>query len=419
MTSSLSWKYAITELEEVFDDVGPINVMEDDEFYHDGNRVSVVPVTSIDYSEGFRIAFGYFRAIFRSQEISARTLKLTATCLHLNPANYTVWHYRRKCLQSLHLPLNANDKPHANKDWSYIKDDLDMAASLGGDNPKNYQIWYHRRAMLEQLPRPEFMNIAKEIELEYINAVLRIDAKNYHAWSHRQWVISAMVQFDAAVLTSTASPEDSANALVNDFRVALWDSELVWVGQIIEEDVRNNSAWNYRWYITHNRNITKDEVRCAVSNALSVADASTEMEYALQMIAVDPYNESPVKYFTALLKAQVCSLNDKSGVQSLLSNAESRLEEIENNHLLVSGKIDVSNSDSEILDVSCERRQPSIYLLCTLVDVLEWKGDSESLCKAIELMESLATQYDVVRKSYWHYRTSRAEEQLQNCLTVK
>ena len=50
-------------------------------------------------------------------------------------------------------------------------------------------------------------------ELEFIADILNQDAKNYHAWQHRQWVIQ-------------------------DFH--FWDNELQYVDQLLKEDVRNN-----------------------------------------------------------------------------------------------------------------------------------------------------------------------------------
>ena len=47
------------------------------------------------------------------------------------------------------------------------------------------QIWYHRRALLETYGARDFM----EEELAYIEEVLGIDSKNYHAWSYRQWIL--------------------------------------------------------------------------------------------------------------------------------------------------------------------------------------------------------------------------------------
>ena len=44
-----------------------------------------------------------------------------------------------------------------------------------------------RRALLQIYPRlkQDFL----ESELAYIAEVLEVDSKNYHAWSHRQWLI--------------------------------------------------------------------------------------------------------------------------------------------------------------------------------------------------------------------------------------
>jgi Protein prenyltransferase alpha subunit repeat len=50
------------------------------------------------------------------------------------------------------------------------------------------QIWYHRRALLETLGAQEFC----KLELAYIQDVLREDAKNYHAWSYRQWILATV-----------------------------------------------------------------------------------------------------------------------------------------------------------------------------------------------------------------------------------
>jgi hypothetical protein len=65
------------------------------------------PVVTIAYSSQFRTLMDYFRAVLKSQEYSQRALMLTQAVLQQNAANYTVWQYRRDCLQALSADLNA------------------------------------------------------------------------------------------------------------------------------------------------------------------------------------------------------------------------------------------------------------------------------------------------------------------------
>jgi protein farnesyltransferase/geranylgeranyltransferase type-1 subunit alpha len=60
-------------------------------------------------------------------------------------------------------------------------------------------------------------------EAEFISQMFELDAKNYHVWSYRQWLVR---------------------------RFNLWEEgELETTEQLIEEDVRNNSAWNHRFFL--------------------------------------------------------------------------------------------------------------------------------------------------------------------------
>jgi hypothetical protein len=51
---------------------------------------------------------------------------------------------------------------------------------------------------------------------------LDADSKNYHAWAHRQVVVAAG---------------------------AAWQQEQQYVQRLLAEDVRNNSAWNQRFFV--------------------------------------------------------------------------------------------------------------------------------------------------------------------------
>ena len=130
-------------------------------------------------------------------------LALTADVIEQNSANYTAWAYRRRCLLALHSSLH---------------DELSFAETIAFSTPKNYQLWHHRRAVVDILGQP-----GKEMEhtvriqhhrnathcsptranmaqsrrrstfIERVlcwpsvsqEAILALDAKNYHVWSYR------------------------------------------------------------------------------------------------------------------------------------------------------------------------------------------------------------------------------------------
>lgn len=228
----------------VFSDVTP--VPQDD---------GVQPVCRIDYKPDFTLAYDYMRAILKADERSDRALQLTAICLKLNPANYTVWHFRRLCLEKIGLTEEV------------VQRDLELAAQLGGSNPKNYQIAFHRRFLLEASGLDE---AKARRELKYIASVLSEDGKNYHMWSSRQWIIR-MVGMDQLFL-----------------------DEVKYSNDLIVEDCRNNSAWNQRWFAAHRgkRDVLSEEM------------ARQEADYAIEIASIDPYNESPWRYLIGILKEQ-------------------------------------------------------------------------------------------------------------------
>ena len=98
-----------------------------------------------------------------SEEISERAFELTETCARLNPANYSVWEYRRKILKGL---------------GKNLEEELQFCEESILENLKNYQVWHHRRELMLWINK-------KEIDMSFVDAILNDDVKNYHAWQHR------------------------------------------------------------------------------------------------------------------------------------------------------------------------------------------------------------------------------------------
>jgi len=198
------------------------------------------PVAAIDYTEEFEDCFDYFRAIVQKKEYSDRALELTKTAAGFNPANYTVWQYRREILKALKKDLNQ---------------ELDFIEKVILKQTKNYQVWHHRRILVEWLQDP-----SKEKYLT--EKALAKDAKNYHAWQHRQWVIKTF---------------------------NLFDGELEYVDQLLQDDVKNNSAWNQRYFVVNSTSGFTEEA------------LNREIEYTLSKIRGLTENESAWNYLRGLL----------------------------------------------------------------------------------------------------------------------
>ncbi|CAD5125578.1 DgyrCDS13781 [Dimorphilus gyrociliatus] len=196
-------------------------------------------IVKIAYSEKFSDIFDYFRAVYQKEEFSDRALSLTKDAIKQNPANYTVWQYRRKILKAM------------NKD---LRDELKYLNDVILDNPKNYQVWFHRQAVVEWLNDPSE-------EKDFIDAALREDSKNYHAWQYRHWL---------------------------NKKFSLWDGELKFTENMIRNDVRNNSAWNHRYYVINS------------TTGFNPVVLDREEKLTMSFIEKAPSNESPWSYLRGL-----------------------------------------------------------------------------------------------------------------------
>lgn len=127
--------------------------------------------------------------------------------------------YRYKTLMATKAPLDI---------------ELRLMDELAVKYLKTYQVWHHRRLILTETRNPA-------PELAFIARSLKVDEKNYHTWSYRQWLL----------------------AYFNDDE--LWEGELAFVDHMLAEDIRNNSAWHHRFFTVFQSGTRKgDEDRDAV-----------------------------------------------------------------------------------------------------------------------------------------------------------
>ncbi|CAD6586525.1 MAG: CAAX geranylgeranyltransferase alpha subunit [Alectoria sarmentosa] len=286
------------------------------------------PLAAIAYTEEYSEAMSYLRAAMAEDEKSDRALSLTEDIIRMNPAHYTVWLYRADMLFTLQKDLLQ---------------ELEWLTAISLKHIKNFQIWHHRQVVMSHIPT------LPPTETAFLARMFAKDAKNYHVWSYRQW-------------------------LVRHF--SLWDSELPYVETLLQYDVRNNSAWNHRWFIVFARYTDPKQHSIKKGDANSEIPLEImrrEIEYTKTGISTAPQNQSPWNYLRGVLK------NKGMGLVELKGFAE------------------------QYADLEKEDEVRSSHALDFLADVYAEEEHKERSAKALEL---LARRYDPIRKNYWDYRRS-------------
>ncbi|KAL6709676.1 CAAX geranylgeranyltransferase alpha subunit [Coniothyrium glycines] len=279
------------------------------------------PLAAIAYSDEYSEAMGYLRAVMAKNEFSERILDLTEHIISMNPAHYTVWLYRAKNVSQIGRPL---------------QDEIAWLNPTALKHLKNYQIWHHRHTIIDALGSPEG-------EAEFISTMLEQDSKNYHVWSYRQWLVKRFDLFD--------EPE-----------------ELKWTHSMIAADVRNNSAWNHRYYL----------VVGGPGGKPSQEIAKREIEYTEAAIRKAPQNQSPWNYLLGIVRAAELP---KSSLKSFAL---------------------------EFADVDKPDDIYSSHALDLLADIYaEEENNRDNAEKALDL---LATRYDPIRANYWNFRKGLLEQ---------
>ena len=200
---------------------------------------------------------------------------------------------------------------------------------------------HHRQTIMSRIPS------LPDTELPFLSRMFSKDAKNYHVWSYRQW-------------------------LVRHF--SLWDGEISFVETLLDEDVRNNSAWNHRWFTVFGKQLdpSRDSIKSSVSGLMIPATiVDREIEYTQNKIVLAPQNQSSWNYLRGIYRQSQRSL------------------------------LDVKDFAGEFASLNEESQVKSSHALDILAEIYAIEKEED---KAREALQLLASRYDPVRKNYWHYR---------------
>lgn len=154
----------------------------------------------------------------------------------------------------------------------------------------------------------------------------------------------------------------------------LWNTELPYIESLLASDIRNNSAWNHRWFVVFcphvppNSGTGKDAF--AVKADRKVVER--EIEYAKEAIRQAPQNQSPWSYLRGCVRKM-----EGGRLGDLRAFAE--------------GFADVEREDSV----------RSSHALDLLAEIYRDDGERERAGKVLKL---LGRRYDPIRRNYWEYR---------------
>ncbi|KAJ3500519.1 hypothetical protein NLJ89_g9756 [Agrocybe chaxingu] len=123
---------------------------------------NINPLAPIFYTEEYKDATNYFRAIAKSGEKSRRVLELTESVISQNPAHYSAWQYRYETLLAL----------------------LTASSPSGVISPSDPLL--EAEIELMDVLAVRFLKTASSSSS---HRSLDVDVKNYHTWSYRQWLL--------------------------------------------------------------------------------------------------------------------------------------------------------------------------------------------------------------------------------------
>ena len=155
-------------------------------------------------------------------------------------------------------------------------------------------------------------------------------------------------------------------------RFGLWSGELKFVDRLLDADVRNNSAWNHRFFALSQQGLLQ-----------SPAGLRVEVDRVFQRIALAVQNESPWNFLVGLTAVEGC------------------------------GRAEVDYIEQHILTSILPRHPNCSFALSALIDLTSLPTQEDEAAAAVAeqrksraraACDRLAVELDPIRSAYWRLR---------------
>ncbi|GKY98100.1 hypothetical protein MPSEU_000767800 [Mayamaea pseudoterrestris] len=142
----------------------------------------------------------------REKDDSPTTFALIEKLLTVNPDPIYLWNHRRELLlqQVKKLEDESDDKDDSTAMQSSIwQPELALSLTALQNNPKAYGAWFHRKWTIMQIlkadckqkePVNPALHLALfESELNLLSELLQADERNFHGWNYRRFIVSCQL----------------------------------------------------------------------------------------------------------------------------------------------------------------------------------------------------------------------------------
>ncbi|CAG8485613.1 26798_t:CDS:2, partial [Dentiscutata erythropus] len=242
-------------------------------------------------------------------EFDKEAFILTTKILSQNPDFYTIWNLRRSIL----LNEISEDCSEEEKQQKFSSELL-FLQEVFRHNPKSYWIFNHRRWCLDTMPNPDWKS-----ELDLVGKMLDMDARNFHGWDYRRYVITRLSCIDSNALNLCKTEFDFTTTKINQnfSNYSAWhqrskllpnlledeqlgdqgkknliDQEFELVKSAFYTDPDDQSAWLYHWWLI-GRDIlplTKQErinlLKREIATVKELQEIEPESKWCLQTLLV-------------------------------------------------------------------------------------------------------------------------------------